>query len=285
MMAFTWLLFATMCILAVVGGIYLYRKRQQEQSASQKALDAAKAQLQAFKKNEALYRQTTEKLRSYLHLMDVLINTIPNPIYFKDKQGIFQGCNKVFAQQILGMTRADIIGRCVQQMPDQIPAELAAAYQREEHKMIEKGMTHNFEAAVQCADGRQRDFFFSIAPVMDQEEELSGSVAILLDLTDRNRAARDRVRKEKLEGVLETTGAVCHEFNQPLQALSGYAELLAAKLGPHDPGAKLLGNIETQIERLQNITDNLQGITRYETTEYVGNLRIIDIHKSSAKDT
>jgi phosphoglycerate-specific signal transduction histidine kinase len=88
------------------------------------------------------------------------------------------------------------------------------------------------------------------------------------------------MNKEKLEGVLETAGAVCHELNQPLQALSGYTELLAAKMT--DDGARsYLDKITQQIERMRDITDKLQGVTRCETTDYAGNTRIIDIHQSS----
>jgi PAS domain S-box-containing protein len=234
--------------------------------------------------HHAAHREATgDKLRSYLKLMDTLINTIPNPIFFKDAEGVYQGCNKVFAKQILGLTRDRIIGSRPQDLPDQIPPDMAAVYRREELLMIEKGEFHAFEAPVLCADGQRRDFLFSLAPVPDHQEGFSGSVAVLSDLTDKNRAAQDRIRKEKLEGVLETAGAVCHEFNQPLQALSGYTELMAMQLA----GREAYGFIEkltAQIERMRDITDNLQGITRYETTEYAGNTKIIDLYKASEKD-
>ena len=61
-------------------------------------------------------------------------------------------------------------------------------------------------------------------------------MAVLSDLTEKNRAARDRLQKEKLEGVLEIAGAVCHEFNQPMQVISGYCELLMKEL-PETPEA------------------------------------------------
>ncbi len=226
---------------------------------------------------------TEKKLRSYLQLMDALINTIPNPIYFKDAEAVYQGCNKVFAKQILGLTRDRIIDKRPQDLTDQIPADLAAAYQREEFKMIEKAGFHAFEAQVQCADGRRRDFLFSLAPVTDSQGELSGSVAVLSDLTEKNRAAQDRMQKEKLESVLETAGAVCHELNQPLQALSGYTELMAVKLAGHE-AESYIEKLLAQIERMRDITDNLQGITRYETTDYAGNTKIIDIHRASGKE-
>jgi PAS domain S-box-containing protein len=241
------------------------------------------AQEEIHAQNKEQWEQVEEKLRSYLQLMDTLINTIANPIYFKDAEGVYQGCNQVFARQILGLTRDRIIGKRPQELPDQIPADLAAVYQREELKMIEKEGIHTFEAQVQCADGQRRDYLFSQAPVMDRRGERSGSVVVLADLTEKNRAAQDRIQKEKLQGVLETAGAVCHEFNQPLQALSGFTELMAVKLTDHDARV-YIEKITAQIERMRDITDNLQGITRYETTDYVGHTRIIDIHKASEKE-
>ncbi len=241
------------------------------------------AQKETHTENKAQWEQTEEKLRSFLQLMDTLMNTIPNPIYFKDADGVYQGCNKVFAKQILGLTRDRIIGKRPQELPEQIPADLAATYQREEYRMIEKAGFHTSETKVQCADGQRRDFLFSLAPVMDRQGNLSGSVAVLSDLTEKNRAARHRMQKEKLEGVLETAGAVCHEFNQPLQALSGYTELMAMKLDGHD-AQTYIAKITTQIERMRDITDKLQGITRYETRDYAGNTKIIDIDKASEKE-
>jgi PAS domain S-box-containing protein len=220
------------------------------------------------------------KLRTYLQLLDTLINTIPNPIYFKDAKGVYQGCNKVFSKQILGLTRDRIIGTRPYDLPDQMPPDLASIYQREEAKVIEKEGPHSFEAQVQRADGQRRDFLFSIAPVLDKEGNFSGSVAVLYDLTEKNKAAQDRMQKEKLEGVLETAGAVCHEFNQPLQAISGYTELMAAQRSDHMT-ADYIEKLTTQIERMREITDTLQGVTRVEVTEYAGDTKIIDLQRSS----
>jgi PAS domain S-box-containing protein len=227
-------------------------------------------------------KSTEEKLRGYLQLMDSVINAMPNPVYFKDENGLYQGCNKMFAKQILGLSRDRIIGRRPQDLPDRIPPHLAAGYQREELKAVEKEGLHMFEARVQQADGRKRDFLFSCAPLTDARGEFSGSVTVLSDLTEKNRAAQDRLQKEKLQGVLETAGAVCHELNQPLQSLSGYTEIMMAKTEQPEQ-CHLLDKIMAQIERMRDITDKLQGITRYEATEYAGNTKIIDIHKASDK--
>ncbi len=266
-----------------VWGWFKYRNQNQKLNQLKQSLLGINQRLQGKEEkethNESRATKTEEKLRAYLQLMDTLVNNIPNPIYFKDADAVYQGCNKVYAKQILGLTRDRIIGRRPEDLPDQIPVDLAAAYQREELKMIAKAGFHTFEAQVQCADGRRRDFLF-ILPPSGRQAELSGSVAVLSDLTDKNRAAQDRMQKEKLEGVLETAGAICHELNQPLQALSGYTEILSAKLVGRE-ASSYIEKLLTQIERMCDITDKLQGITRYETTDYAGKTRIIDIHKAS----
>jgi len=75
-------------------------------------------------------------------------------------------------------------------------------------------------------------------------------------------------------------GAVCHELNQPMQAISGYSELILMDLedgkSPHDD----IKSIKKQIDRMRDITKKLMNITRYETTDYL-NGKIIDIDKAT----
>ncbi len=230
---------------------------------------------------ERRHETSEDRLRGYLQLLDTLINTMPNPVYFKDPNGIFLGCNRVFACEILGLTRDNFIGRRPQELPGQIPPDLAAVYRRQEGIMFDKGIFHTFESEVQCADGRRREFLFNLAPVRDEAGRTTGCVAVLADLTEKNRAAQDRLHKERLQGVLETAGAVCHEFNQPLQAISGYADIMKAKMAAADGGRPYLIKIGEQIGRMREITLRLQRITRYETMEYADKSKIIDIRKAS----
>lgn len=286
-MAIEWWILGVLASLLAAGWAYLLRRQNLTiREINKSLLEAVQKKVDLEEKhtrNQTHWEQTEEKLRSYLQLMDTLMNTISNPIYFKDAEGVYQGCNKVFAKQILGLTRDRIIGKRPQDLPDQIPTDLATVCRHEEGKMTEKAGFHTFEAKVRCADGGLRDYLFSLAPVMDRHGELSGSVTVLSDLTDKNRAARSHLQKEKLEGVLETAGAVCHEFNQPLQALSGYTELMAMQLDGH-AAQPFVEKLTAQIERMRDITGKLQGVTRYETTAYGDNTVIIDIHKASGNE-
>ncbi|MDA8138919.1 MAG: PAS domain-containing protein [Desulfobacteraceae bacterium] len=265
--------------------LYWYHACNRQMIQGQHALREAKRKISALEdeylQKETQWQSTEEKLRGYLQLLDVLINTIPNPIYYKDQEGVFQGCNAVFAESILGLTRDRIIGRRAQEMTEQIPPDLAAAYLRQEMNALHKGSSLTHEAAVQCADGQRRDYLFTLAPIKSRQGAAIGSVSVLADLTEKNKAARVRLQKEKLEGVLETAGGVCHEFNQPLQALSGYLEILAVKIQSESSGMALIQKALDQVQRMGDTTAKLQRITHYETMEYFDKSKIIDIHKSS----
>ena len=88
--------------------------------------------------------------------------------------------------------------------------------------------------------------------------------------------------EEKLNGVLEMAGTVCHEFNQPLQVISGSAELLLLDVAPDAPGRNRVETIVRQAFRLGKINRKLMKITRYEKKHYIGNSSIIDLEKASA---
>jgi len=92
------------------------------------------------------------------------------------------------------------------------------------------------------------------------------------------------LRQEKLQGVLEMAAAVCHEMNQPLQAISGYSQLLLMQISEDDPTYDKVNKIKDQVFRMAEITNKLMGITRYETRQYLGETRIIDIDKASGKE-
>ncbi|HYA13513.1 MAG TPA: PAS domain S-box protein [Syntrophales bacterium] len=110
-------------------------------------------------------------------------------------------------------------------------------------------------------------------------------IGTLLDISDRKRAEEEQRHREKLQGTLEMAGAICHEMNQPMQIISGFSELLMKDISENDPIYEKLGKIIMQIERMSIITKKLMKIKDYETQDYAGMGRIIDINKSSDVDT
>lgn len=136
-----------------------------------------------------------------------------------------------------------------------------------------------FEKQVSLPEG-MRYFAVKFSKMRDVSGKFTGMIVCLEDLTFKKQVEEECLKTEKLQGVLEMAGAVCHELNQPLQVVMGTSEILMLKMDADDPLNDVISNIRDQVERLGLITKRLSRITRYETQEYL-NGKIIDINKAS----
>ena len=100
------------------------------------------------------------------------------------------------------------------------------------------------------------------------------------DITERKMAEEFMLEKEKLQGVLEMAGAICHELNQPLQIVSGYSEILLIDKENSNYNFKAIKGIKDGIERIGLLMNKILRITHYQTKPYLNN-KIIDIEKAS----
>lgn len=109
---------------------------------------------------------------------------------------------------------------------------------------------------------------------------LMGIFFLNRQIQKRHQAEEQLRQHEKMEGVMEMAGAVCHELNQPLQTILGNSEIMLLDLAPDHPLSKRLNNIQEQVERMSKTTRNLIKITRYETKQ-VPQGRVIDIDRAA----
>lgn len=115
----------------------------------------------------------------------------------------------------------------------------------------------------------------------DMSDPAAWTIAILTDISRRRAAEKEKYEKERLQGVLEMAGAICHEINQPLQAILGFSELLLMGSGPADKADTIeknnIASIKLQATRLGKITKRLSKITKYSTVDYPGDTKIVNI--------
>ncbi len=99
-------------------------------------------------------------------------------------------------------------------------------------------------------------------------------------ITEDKRTERERIQREKLQSVIEIAGAICHEMNQPMQAISGHSELLLMDISEDNSQFNDIKAIKEQVGRMGDITRKLMRIARYETKDYLKG-KIVDIDKAS----
>ena len=72
-------------------------------------------------------KQWEKRLQEQLQFLQTLMETIPMPVFYKDGNGQYQGCNKAF-EEFLGIAKERLIGKTVY---DVARKELADEYARE----------------------------------------------------------------------------------------------------------------------------------------------------------
>ena len=92
------------------------------------------------------------------------------------------------------------------------------------------------------------------------------------------------IHRERLQGVLEMAGAVCHEFAQPLQAIAGYCSMLMPEEGQEQTeDFQYLYCIQQEVEKLGDLLFKVMSIGDYKTRIYMGVHKIIDIDAASTQ--
>ena len=116
-----------------------------------------------------------------LRFLQNLIDAIPNAIFYKDTNGIYQGCNSAF-EKFLGLSKEGIIGKSVY---DLYPVDLADSYKRMDQALFDKPGSEVYESSLLYVDGKMHDVVFNKATYTDESGRLSGLVGIVLDITKR----------------------------------------------------------------------------------------------------
>lgn len=171
--------------------------------------------------NEALHEEIAQRkrieqaLRASLQFLETLIDTIPSPVFYKDCSGIYRGCNKKFAEHILGLPRDEIIGRSLYDLKGAIPRDLADIYDEQDRKLIRDGGIQIYESEVQCADGSRRDFLFNKAAFADAADSIAGLIGVMVDVTDRKRIEEVlRQSEEKYRELVENVSDTIYALNE-----------------------------------------------------------------------
>ncbi len=158
-----------------------------------------------------------QRIKSNLEFLQTLIDTIPNPVFYKDKAGIYRGCNEAFSEQIIGSERKQIIGRSLFDLNEAIPPELAARYKAKDDEVIATEQPQFYEAQVNCADGVIRQYAFSKALYYNPDGEVGGIVGVMLDISQQKETEMQLRHAQKLEAIGQLAAGIAHEINTPVQ--------------------------------------------------------------------
>lgn len=126
------------------------------------------------------------ELREALRFQEALIQAIPSPIFYKNRECVYVDCNHAF-EAFLGEPRENILGKTTY---DISPSDHAIHDDEADRKLLENGGVQTYESTVVVATGdrrEQRNVIFKKTVITDQEGNVSGLIGVILDITEQKR--------------------------------------------------------------------------------------------------
>ncbi len=176
-------------------------------------------------------KETEADLRRHVELLQTVMNTIPSPVFFKDRECRYTGCNEVFAREIMGLPVEQIIGKTVADFQPALPAKQTGVFRSKDEELLLHGGAQMYESPVRCADGVDRQFLFHKAVLTDTKGQAVGLVGIMQDITARKAVEEETRRaKEAAERAnlakSQFLANMSHEIRTPLNGVIGMTDLL-----------------------------------------------------------
>lgn len=216
------------------------------------------AKVRDLSASERAHRKTVSRLKCHTSFIEVLLEALPNPVFYKDREGRYIGCNRLFAKHT-GVSAEEISGKTVMEL---WPERDASVYHGKDLELMQNPGRQVYEWRVLNRHGENRDVIFCKDVFFDENGSAAGIIGIYTDITDRKRAeeevinlnmrleekVRERTRElEDAVAILKKTqdyliqsermatlgglvAGLSHEINTPIAVSLTYASYLHDKM-------------------------------------------------------
>ncbi len=150
-------------------------------------------------------KQAEKSLQESQQFIKTVIDTVPLPLFWKDRLSVFLGCNQQFARILGAPSSKEIVGKT--DFDFSPTEEEASAFQADDREVMESGQAKlGIEEMLTAANGEQRWLETHKAPLRDWSGNVIGLVGTFQDITDRKQAEEALRESEELKRrILESS--------------------------------------------------------------------------------
>lgn len=173
--------------------------------------------------------------------LDNIVASMPGHVYWKDKNGVYLGCNNRQAQSFGFQYGSEVIGKTDFTLPWIAGANTLRA---NDIRVMQTGQTETVEESAQM-DGKDVIVLSQKTPLKNKQGVIEGVLGISTDITNRKKFEADlKVAKEKAEAANKAKAGFLenmrHDIRTPLMGIISFAGIISEEV--NDP--KIKGYVE-----------------------------------------
>jgi PAS domain S-box-containing protein len=179
---------------------------------------------QAVGRNIDEQKRAEEALHELARFQQLMIDTLPVPVYFKDDKGRYLGCNKAF-ESLWGKSRMEIIGETFFDIASKQQAQIC---HEKDMELLRDPGTQIYETNLHFPEFGERDVVLHKAAFPGSNGSAGGVIGAIIDISWQKQAEVERTRlvtavEQCAEGVLIADNTfVIRYVNPAFERQSGY---------------------------------------------------------------
>jgi PAS domain S-box-containing protein len=186
-------------------------------------------------------KQAESRLNEQLHFFQQLLDSIPIPVFYKDREGLYLGCNAAF-EVYADLPRKDIVGRAVHEVA---PKAFADKHHEADLALLRHPGMQTYEINGVYKDGKSHDVIFHKATFVDINGDVAGTVGALMDVTELKQAEHERLANLRFIESLDRGSQAIQKADSLEQMMKDVLDIVLSKLDcdrvylmhPCDPAA------------------------------------------------
>lgn len=200
------------------------------------------------------------KAEQEMKRMAHILEQASESVLYTDERGLIQYVNPAF-ERVTGYSRAEVMNQSPRILKSGVHD---ASFYRQMWDTLRNGRIWQGRIVNKNKAG---DLFIedsTIVPVKERHEGISGFIAVKRDITEQEKLERQVQHAQKMEAVGQLAGGVAHDFNNILQVIVGYSEVVKAVNPDEGPVPTAMEEIIKATERARVLVRQLLAFSRKE---------------------